>query len=304
MSAIKILVTGCFGLYGYEICNTLKNEYEVVGLYNVSHLNSNFRSIKVDITDSDLLSKIIFEEHPDFIIHAASISNPQRADSIASKIVYKTNVTATENLASYANKINARLIYISTDLVYAGYRGSFLSETSKLIPVSLYAETKLMAEEKIKEISNNYTILRNSLMFGLYKYENNNFFNQIYHNILNGKRIKLFNDQYRTPLSFTEASYMLKELIKTIIDNNNILHNEIANFGGRERVSRTDLGYLLSDFMKLDNSLIDSISINEMSNIPIVADVSMNTEKIGNLGIKAKSINEMLKLEIEKLKNC
>jgi dTDP-4-dehydrorhamnose reductase len=38
-------------------------------------------------------------------------------------------------------KVYATLIYTSTDVVYAGYRGSMLKEDAKLIPISLYAET-------------------------------------------------------------------------------------------------------------------------------------------------------------------
>lgn len=303
MSTLKIIVTGCFGLYGYEICNTLKKEFEIIGLYNNSFFQTDFKTIKIDITNFDLLGEVILTEKPDFIIHAAAISNQQKAELIDPKTVYKTNVIATEKLAVYANKINARLIYISTDLVYAGYRGSYLTENSKLIPASLYAETKLVAEQKVKEFSNNYTILRNALMFGLYNNKNINFFNQMYHNLKAGNRIKLFHDQFRTPLSFSEAAQMLKKLINIIKDNNNILQNDIANFGGNERISRTDLGYLLCDYLNLDKSLIDSVSINDLPNIPIVADVSMNIDKIKSLNIVPKSVNEMLKVEAEKLNN-
>jgi dTDP-4-dehydrorhamnose reductase len=41
-----------------------------------------------------------------------------------------------------------------------------LNEESKLIPVSLYAETKLMGEIKIKETFDNYLILRIALLYG------------------------------------------------------------------------------------------------------------------------------------------
>ncbi|MCK7523235.1 MAG: sugar nucleotide-binding protein [Ignavibacteriales bacterium] len=53
-------------------------------------------------------------------------------------------------MAELCEKFNSKLIYTSTDLVYAGYRGSMLKEDAKLIPVSLYAETKLMGEIKIQ----------------------------------------------------------------------------------------------------------------------------------------------------------
>ncbi|HPN37691.1 MAG TPA: SDR family oxidoreductase [Melioribacteraceae bacterium] len=302
MSSVKILITGCFGLYGFELCNLLKKHYDIIGTYHQTFNECDFKTINVDITNFNLVKQIIYNEKPNIIIHTAAISNPVKADAGIPKIAYKTNVLATEELAKYANEINSRLIYISTDLVYAGYRGSFLIESSKLIPVSLYAETKLMAEEKVKEFSNNFTILRNSLMFGLYNNINNNFFNIMYHNLKSSKQVTLFNDQFRTPLSFNEASNLFLKLIELIKQDDKILKNQIANFGGQERVSRTDLGYLLCDLLNFDKNLIKPISINDLPNLPIVKDVSMNIDKITKFGIKPKSVKEMLEIEIEKIK--
>ncbi len=41
-----------------------------------------------------------------------------------------------------------------------------LKESAKLIPVSLYAETKLMGEMKVMETLENYLILRTALLYG------------------------------------------------------------------------------------------------------------------------------------------
>lgn len=301
MSSIKVLVTGCFGLYGFEICNQLKNNFDLIGTYNNNYLSTDFNTVKFDITDFSTTEKIINDIKPQYIIHSASISNPQKADLIEPKVVYKTNVIATEKLALIADKINARFIFISSDLVYAGYRGSYLKENAKLIPISLYAETKLMAEEKIKNVSNNFTILRNSLMLGVFEKENNNFFNMMYHNLKNKKRVRLFYDQYRTPLSFCEAAKMINQIIQLVENDEKILLNEVVNFGGNERLSRTDLGILLCNLLKLDKNLIDSISVNDLPEIPSVIDVSMNIDKLKSLGVIPNSIEEMIKNEIEKL---
>ena len=152
------------------------------------------------------------------------------------KEIYDINVTSTKKIAELCDKYSAKLIYTSTDLVYAGYRGSMLDEKSKLIPVSLYAETKLMGEVKIQEIFDNYLILRIALLFGLGLGKKKNHFEEMYNNFKADKPVKLFYDQFRTPLSLHEASKIIGELcIKDI-------KSEIINVGGRERVNRVEIG--------------------------------------------------------------
>ena len=161
-----------------------------------------------------------------------------------------------------------------------------LTEESKLIPVSLYAETKLMGEIKIRENSENYLILRVALLYGFGLNHSGNHFHGMYKNFKNNKKVKLFYDQYRSPISLKEISRVINHLCR--ID----VKNEIINTGGKERVSRLELGEILCDQAGFDKSLIDKVSMNEIKDIPMVADVSMNTQKLQSYGIKLKNIEE------------
>ena len=190
-------------------------------------------------------------------------------------------------------KFNSKLIYTSTDLVYAGYRGSMLKEDAKLIPVSLYAETKLMGEIKIQETFDNYIILRSALLFGFGINHSKNHFHQMYLDLQQDKPVRLFIDQYRTPLSLTEAARIINELLSTNIKS------EIINFGGLERVSRYELGERLCKLAKLDKSHLIKIKMDDIPGLQKVEDVSMDTNKLKSLGIKQKNLDEMI-LEVVK----
>jgi dTDP-4-dehydrorhamnose reductase len=213
------------------------------------------------------------------------------------KIVYEINVNATKKIAKLCDKYKVKLIYTSTDLVYAGYRGSMLKEDAKLIPISLYAETKLMGEVKIQQTFDNYLILRVALLYGFGLNHSQNHFAEMYDNFKNNKKVKLFYDQFRTPISLNEIARIINKLCK--ID----IKNEIVNTGGKERVSRVELGEMLCDAAGFDKSLIDKIPMNEFwetsrlsgKDIPMVADVSMNTDKLQSYGIKLKNIKDSIK---------
>src|SRR5690606_41498157 len=115
-----------------------------------------------------------------------------------------------------------------TDLVYAGYRGSMLTEDAKLIPVSIYAETKLMGEIKIQETCDNFVILRAALLFGFGLNHSVNHFHKMYQDLADGKPVKLFTDQFRTPISLIEAAKVISELIQLDVKS------EIINLGRSE----------------------------------------------------------------------
>ncbi len=295
---MKILITGGSGLLGQYLNIELSKENQILTIYNTQTGNcNNFNSTKSDIRNNQQLKNIFESFRPGIVIHTAAIADPK--SSVNTKDIYSVNVTATKKIAELCEKYSAKLFYTSTDLVYAGYLSSMLKEDAKLIPVSLYAETKLMGEIKIQETFDNYLILRIALLYGFGIGNRKNHFQQMYESLKIGKPVKLFSDQFRTPLSLFEAARIIKELC-----NKNI-KTEIVNLGGKERVSRVEMGKILCDAAGFDKSLIQRISMNELPDYPAVEDVSLNTEKLQTLGIVQKSIEESVKqmLESQKVKS-
>ncbi len=286
---MKILITGGSGLLGQYLNLQLAKNNEILTFYNSQIGNcKNFNSARVDITNQEKLNEIFSSFKPEVVIHTAAVSNPNIASKLSSKDVYKINVNATKNFAELCEKYKSKLIYTSTDLVYAGYRGSMLVEEGKLIPVSIYAETKLMGEVKIQETFDDYIILRTALMYGIGLNNSKCHFHEMYNNLKDGKQARLFTDQFRTPLALLDAARMIDELIQKDIKN------EIINFGGPERVSRFQLGEKLCEATSLDKNLLIPISMNDIPDMPQVADVSMNTDKLKSYGIKQNSIDECI----------
>jgi dTDP-4-dehydrorhamnose reductase len=277
---MKILITGGNGFLGQYLNIELSKEHEILTLYHSNTGNCRkFYSEEADINDYQKIERIIKIFSPEVIIHTAAVSTPLLADSMHSKVVYQTNVVSTKNIAELSEKYKAKLIFTSTDLVYAGYRGSMLTEDAKIIPVSLYAETKIMGEEKIKETSSDFLILRMALMYGFGLNQSRSHFDFMFDNLNNNKPFKLFFDQYRTPLSVLEAARIINKLCKLSVKN------IVINVGGKERLSRLNLGEKLCSIAGLNEKLIIKTSMKEMNNLPQVEDVSMNTDKLQSLGI-------------------
>ncbi len=285
----KLLITGGSGLLGQYINLRTYEVFDTLTLYNNNQGNcQDFNSAKTDIRNQIEVEKVFKEFQPEFVIHSAALTNPVIPTGKTSKDYFITNVNATANIAKLCSETGAKLIYISTDLVYAGYRGSMLNEDSKLIPASLYAETKLMGELKVRELAENHLILRTALLYGIGLNHTTCHFQQMFISLFSKMPVKLFTDQFRTPISLIETARIITELIDKEEATGTV------NLGGNERVSRYELGEILCDIAEFDKSLLIKSSMKDMPDLPQVEDVSLNTDKLSSLGIKQKSIEESI----------
>lgn len=283
----KVLITGGSGLLGQYLNIRASKKFK---LHTINNHNSgncrDFSNSKIDIRNTNELHRLFEEFHPEIVIHSAAITNPIPNPDQSPKEYFDTNVTATQNIAELCSKHDSRFIYISTDLVYAGYRGSFLKEDGKLIPATLYAETKLVGESKVKDSVDNYLILRTALLYGFGLNHSRCHFHYMYDELQNNRPVKPFADQFRTPISLNDASRIILEL--ATMD----LKTEIINLGGIERVSRYEMGEILCSLAGFDKHLLQKITMDDIPNFPKVEDVSLNTEKLNSLGLNPRTIEE------------
>ena len=286
----KILVTGGSGLLGQYLNISLARKFELVTIFRKNPGNCpDYHSSRINILNENELTNIFQQVNPDVVIHMAAITNPVPRENQTAKDYFDLNVTATKNVTSLCEKYNSRLIYISTDLVYAGYRKSFLKEDAKLIPASLYAETKLVGENKIKEFTNNYLILRTSLLYGFGLNHSRCHFHFMFDELRNKKKVRLFTDQFRTPISLKDATRIIGKLAQMNVKS------ETINIGGTERVSRYEMGEMLCSIAGLDHNLLQIITMDDIPNFPKVEDVSLNTEKLQSFGLKSRTIKENIR---------
>ncbi|BDQ04166.1 NAD(P)-dependent oxidoreductase [Ignavibacterium sp.] len=287
---MKIFITGGSGFLGQYLNRVLSEKHQILTTF-YSHTGNckNYNSLQLDLRNLAELRKIFINFLPDVVIHTAAISDTILNSNVSTKEVYEINVNVTEELAKLCQEFNAKMVYTSTDLVYAGYRGSYLKEDAKLIPVSLYAETKLMGEVKIRQVFNNYIILRTALLFGFGLNHSRSHFQYLYEQLRNNKPVKVFIDQFRSPISVIEAA----RLIDNMLDRN--INGEIINFGGPERVSRYELAERLCDIAGFDKKLLIKIKLDDMPELPKVEDVSMNIDKLKSFDLIPKQLDEMIK---------
>ena len=163
----------------------------------------------------------------------------------------RTNTTATRLLAELADRQPAHFIYVSTDLVFNGTK-RWYTETDCPAPLSVYGQTKAGAERAVLD-HQHHLVLRISLLFGPSINERPSFFEQQIQSLRDGTPCKLFEDEWRTPLSLDVAAKGL--LVAAASNMSGILH-----LGGAERMSRLEMGQRLARVLEKDARLCQAIS--------------------------------------------
>lgn len=294
---MRILITGGSGLLGQYLNLHLSIENEILTVHNSTPGNClNYMNMKTDLTGFNDLRNLFSLFNPETLIHTAAISRPEECDRLPAEQVLDVNFNLNKYLTELCNEFKCRFIFTSTDLVYDGNSGKYLEENSMVNPLSLYARTKLDSENYISDNSENYLILRTSLLYGIGLNGSTCNFHQMLNKFKTGEMVKLFHDQYRTPLSLNDAALVIRKIV------NSDIKNIILNFGGRERVSRAELGEMTCDIFKYDNSLIEKISLKDAEVNNKVYDVSMNTDLLNSFGVKQMGVEEsLIKIYLEEL---
>ena len=117
---MKILITGASGQLGTEIQRQLKNGGSALG--PVPDRLKNATVISTDVNELDITrdATIAFvrRHQPDTIISCAAFTNVDGCETNP-EAAFKVNAIGASNLAQAAERINARLIHVSTDYVRA-----------------------------------------------------------------------------------------------------------------------------------------------------------------------------------------
>lgn len=155
-----ILITGANGQLGTDLVDLVdSSSYEVVA----------FTKQGLDITDYPFVEETIQRIKPDWILHAAAYTNVEAAEDDGKEMNWLVNATGTENVVKAAKKIEAKMIYVSTDYVFDGTKSTEYEVTDQVNPLNEYGKAKLAGEQAVQSIlGNDGYIVRTSWVFGIY----------------------------------------------------------------------------------------------------------------------------------------
>jgi dTDP-4-dehydrorhamnose reductase len=235
---MRILITGASGVLGAALLRELRGRGLGVEAWSGPHATaSGVRP--VDLADGAAVADAFRAARPAAVIHAAArarVGDCHRDPDGA----FRVNVGGTATLAGLAAASAARLVLVSTDLVFDGERGGYREEDPPS-PASVYGRSKRAAEGAAL-VAPCSAVVRLSLLYGPGPPGRPSFFDEQAAALRGGARVTLFADEWRTPLDLATAARALAEVALSEVCG--VLH-----VGGPERMSRLETGRRLAAYL-------------------------------------------------------
>lgn len=226
-----LLVTGGSGYLGREI---LRRRPDSVGTVHRAD-----GEVRLDVRDAVAVAGLIAQLRPECVIHTAYAR--EGAGSWA------TNVDGARNVAVAAASAGARLIHVSTDVVFGGDAGRPYVEADPLDPITDYGRSKAVAEAGVLEAHPAAAVVRTSLIYGG---ERPSGHERLALAALDaGTDMAFFTDELRCPVAVGDLAEALLELA----DHE---HSGPLHVAGSDPVSRYELARLVAAANGRDPALV------------------------------------------------
>ena len=184
---MKILITGAQGQLGTELRHLLDAR-------GITYRATDAKDL--DITDEAAVNQYFADYQPDVVYHCAAYTAVDKAEDEAKALNQLVNVDGTRNLAKAAAKVDATLVYISTDYVFDGDSKEIYTVDDQPAPRNEYGRAKYEGEQQVQKYLKKYYIIRTSWGFGEYGH---NFVYTMLNLAKTHKELTVVDDQYGRP---------------------------------------------------------------------------------------------------------
>jgi dTDP-4-dehydrorhamnose reductase len=197
---MKVMIIGAEGMLGHDLEDILSDEHDV----------STTTIDTLDITDIDKTIKTVKNINPDVVVHAAAFTDVDGSETRAD-LAYQVNALGTRNVAVACQKADSALVYICTDYVFDGTKGTPYREYDQTNPLSVYGQTKHQGEVYIRDILDKFYIVRTAWLYG---YHGPNFVTTMLNLAQKMDSISVVSDQIGSPTYTVDLAKAINQLIK------------------------------------------------------------------------------------------
>jgi len=250
---MNVLITGANGFLGhYLVKKLLQENYSVIATgKGESRLpfedNGQFVYAPLDFTDPYAVHDVFDRYKPAVVIHAGAMGKPDECEAQQWQ-AYLVNVEGTVTLLMNAADQRSFFVYVSTDFVFDGSKGSYREE-DKTGPVNYYGKTKQEAEEAVMEYEGDWAIVRTVLVYGQPLSGRSNILTIVRDKLEQGQSYNVVDDQFRTPT-------YVEDLADGIVRIINRQAKGIYHLSGEDLLTPYQMALLTADHLGLDKNLI------------------------------------------------
>jgi dTDP-4-dehydrorhamnose reductase len=210
---MKILVTGAAGMLAESLVPALQRAGNEVLPTDIDVSDSG--CLFLDVRNyGEVWQAAPRRFRPDLVVHLAAETDVDRCE-LEPDHAYRTNALGTQNVALLCKKLKIPIVYISTVGVFDGEKGEPYTEFDEPRPINVYGCSKLAGETYVKELVEDYFIIRAGWMIGGGD-KDKKFIQKVLDQIRSGAtRIYAVTDKYGTPTYAPSFSRVVVKLIRS-----------------------------------------------------------------------------------------
>jgi dTDP-4-dehydrorhamnose reductase len=263
MNGLKMLITGANGLLGQYLIAALEGSPALVlatgrGAKRFREpVREGFSYRELDITDPAQVEEVVSGFRPDVLIHAAAMTAPDACE-LDPRQCREVNVVGTSHLVGAAERIGAFFLHLSTDFIFDGEAGPYREEDLPS-PLNTYGQSKLEAEEVVRDSHLPWAIVRTVLVYGnTFGATRTHFISWVRDNLVRGERIRVVSDQVRTP---TYAG----DLARGVLLVAGKKAEGVFHISGRELMTPYDMAMAACGQLGLDHRLMERVNASSFT---------------------------------------
>lgn len=292
---MKILITCGSGLLGKSLLETKPDDINVFLTWhnNVSGANSGIGTwYQLDVRNENDVYQLFESVQPDIVIHCAASGSVDYAEKNYGRVL-NINYLGTQSIVNACNDYNAKIIYISSNAVFSGNEPPY-DENSPLGPINAYGKIKRQAEQYVRNIAENWLIIRPFLLYGWpYPGGRGNWATTIIETWERSKSLKLVNDHIWMPTYAPDCAKAIWQLL--------LINNEVINVAGPECATLYEFGLKVCEVFGLEKNLLKPVSSDYFPSIAKrPKDTTYDLLKLSRQGIMLSDI----KTGLEKMREA
>lgn len=164
----------------------------------------------LDVTNQAQVLQYIEAQKPAVVVHGAAMTQVDAAEGIPDK-AYRINAVGTQNIAAACLRYGCKMVYVSTDYVFAGDQTEAYTEFMPTKPLNVYGKSKLAGEELARSICPRLFIARTAWLYG----DGNNFVRTMLRLGEERKNLQVVNDQTGSPTYAKDLAQAIVALAAT-----------------------------------------------------------------------------------------
>ncbi|HSV42005.1 MAG TPA: dTDP-4-dehydrorhamnose reductase [Methanomassiliicoccales archaeon] len=250
----RVAIVGGGGLLGqYLVRSAVRAGDDVLSTqFNEMRMRDKVEQAVMDLRDPDKVVKVLGGFRPDYVIVAAAMTNVDQCERSPTQS-WEVNAEGSMNVAQACRGLRAKMLYVSTDYVFNGMKGTKYYEFDPPDPISIYGQTKLEGERLTMDADKRNLVCRVSVLYGHnHLSDKKNFVTWVMNELQGGREVRLFNDQFVSPTYAPHCADVLLDLVRT--EAKGVVHTS-----GPDCVSRYSIGLAVADAFGLDRRLIKEV---------------------------------------------